>query len=132
MKVLRDVALGLPGVDEGVACEGTAIEKRTVKGRGKAFLFLGAGDALVKLDSSLAAAKKLASKMPGRLRVRANGGTKITFTDAEQPPMDVLVKWIAESHRLASAAKPEPEKKRTPVLARTAAKKKTVRKTNAK
>jgi hypothetical protein len=45
---LRQIALRLPGTEEGVACAGTSLEKRTIKVRGKAFLFLGAGDAMLK------------------------------------------------------------------------------------
>ena len=73
MKAMRAIALKLPDVEEGVACEGTALEKRTVKVKGKAFLFLGTGDALLKLDGSLAAATKLADKTPARYRVGKGG-----------------------------------------------------------
>jgi len=49
VKALRKLALGYPGTEEGVACEGTALEKRTVKARGKAFVFLGVSEVLLKL-----------------------------------------------------------------------------------
>jgi hypothetical protein len=106
MKAMRAVALKLAGVEEGVACEGTAIEKRTVKVNGKAFLFLGVGDALLKLEGSLPAATKLATKAPDRYRVGKGGWVKIVFSDDDAPPMGVVTKWIAESHSLASAPKP--------------------------
>ena len=48
-ETLRRVALRYPEAEEGVACEGTAAEKRTIKARGKAFLFLGATGAMLKL-----------------------------------------------------------------------------------
>ena len=38
---LHSIAAKLPDVEEGVACAGTSLEKRTMKVRGKAFLFLG-------------------------------------------------------------------------------------------
>ena len=37
LSTLRQRALCLPDVSEGVACEGTALEKRTLKVHGKAF-----------------------------------------------------------------------------------------------
>lgn len=104
MKALRAAAMKLPGVEEGVACEGTAIEKRTVKVNGKAFLFLGTGDAMLKLDGSLTAATKLAEKTPARYRVGKGGWVKIVFTDDDAPPIPLISKWIAESHALAGAA----------------------------
>lgn len=109
MKALRAVALKCPGVEEGVACEGTAIEKRTVKVNGKAFLFLGIGDALLKLEGSLAAATRLAAEAPARYRVGKGGWVKITFSDDDAPPSGLMKGWIAESHALASEAKRKPK-----------------------
>jgi hypothetical protein len=118
MQKLRNVAMALPNVEEGVACEGTAIEKRTVKVNGRAFLFLGRGDALLKLGPSLASAQKLAAASPGRVRAGAGGWVKLVFTEAEPPPMAVVTKWIAESYRLMTAgpakktaAKPKTKKR---------------------
>lgn len=59
---LRKLALRYPDAEEGVACEGTAIEKRTVKAGKKAFVFLGVSDVLLKLDESLPEATRLARK----------------------------------------------------------------------
>ncbi len=42
VEALRKLALALPEVEEGVSCAGTALERRTVKVRDKAFVFLGA------------------------------------------------------------------------------------------
>ncbi len=111
MKAMRAVAMKLPDVDEGVACEGTPIEKRTVKVKGKAFLFLGTGDAMLKLEGSLAAASKLAEKMPARYRVGKGGWVKIVFGDDDGPLSAVVTKWIAESHSLMSAAAPKKKAK---------------------
>ena len=39
---LRGLARKLPDTEEGIACHRPALEKSTVRARGKAFLFLGA------------------------------------------------------------------------------------------
>ncbi len=100
LRALRRSALGYPEAREGIACEGTPIEKRTFKARDKAFLFLGATDAMVKLGASLAEATGLAAKEPGRYRAGAGGWVKVTFTDDDGPPLDLLERWIDESYRL--------------------------------
>ena len=109
-EVLRRAAMRCPDAEEGVACAGTALEKRTVKVRNKAFLFLGAADAMVKLADSLAAAAELADAEPGRFKVGAHGWVTITFGDADSLPMDLLVEWVGESYRLL-APKPKARKK---------------------
>ena len=48
--ILCAQALKLPGAVEDVACEGTALESRSFKINGKAFLFVGARDARLKSD----------------------------------------------------------------------------------
>jgi ribosomal protein L9 len=60
MKALRRAALRHPDVHEGVSCEGTSLEKRTVKARNKAFVFLGVADVMVKLKASLSEAVRMA------------------------------------------------------------------------
>ena len=100
MKALRALALRYPEAQEGVACEGTPLEKRTVKARNKAFVFLGVADAMVKLRESLAEAEKLASKEPGHYKVGAHGWVTVTLSGDEPPPLDVLERWIDESYRL--------------------------------
>jgi hypothetical protein len=100
LEALRSVALRYPEAEEGVACEGTAAEKRTIKVRGKAFLFLGVSDAMLKLRSSLAEATSLASAEPTGYRVGAHGWVAITFGDTASPALDRLVRWVDESYRL--------------------------------
>jgi hypothetical protein len=100
LQALRRLALRYPEAQEGIACEGTAIETRTVKVRNKAFLFMGRADVRVKLGESLAEAAELAAKTPGRYTVGANGWMKVTFGDGESPPLDLLGRWIDESYRL--------------------------------
>jgi hypothetical protein len=110
---LRKLALRHAGVEEGIACPGTAMERHTMKAGKKAFLFFGSGDALVKLEASLAEAKKLAKAEPKRYRAGANGWVKLMFTADEPPKLDVLARWIAESHALVAApAKKKPAKKK--------------------
>ena len=99
-ETLRRVALRYPEAEEGVACEGTAAEKRTIKARGKAFLFLGATGAMLKLRESLTEAAGLAAAEPDRYRVGAHGWVTITFGDTESPAVDLLVRWVDESYRL--------------------------------
>ena len=112
MQALRKLALRLPDTDEGVACEGTALERRTVKARNKAFLFLGVSDAMLKLGESLPEATQLARKNPTSYRVGANGWVKATFGEAGAS-LELLAKWIEESHRMVStggAAKKAPRR----------------------
>lgn len=80
MESLKTFALRLPDVQKGVACEGTAVERVTFKAGKKAFLFLGVGDAMVKLQKSIADAAKRAKKEPGRYKAGAGGWVKATWT----------------------------------------------------
>jgi hypothetical protein len=100
LQVLRSAALGYPETEEGIACEGTPLEKRTVKVRNKAFLFLGAKDAMLKLSDSLAEANELAERAPGRCKVGAHGWVTVAFGEPESPPLELLLRWIDESYRL--------------------------------
>jgi hypothetical protein len=117
MKALRTLALKYPDCEEGVACKGTAVECSTFKVGGKAFLFLGRADLRVKLSDSLREAEKLAAKEPGRVTVGAHGWVKVTFSDDQPPPLDVLGLWIDESYQLMAGktvAKAAPAKKKAP------------------
>ena len=96
---LRTLALRYPGVEEGVACEGTKLEKRTLKVGKKAFLFLGPADAMLKLRSSVGEAARLAAKEPDRFKIGANGWATIRF-GGEVIPLALLKKWVDESYRL--------------------------------
>jgi hypothetical protein len=108
IKALAKLAAKHADVEEGIACPGTAMERRTMKTAKKAFLFFGATDALVKLDASLVEAKKLAKAEPERYRVGANGWVKVTFSEDMPPAVDVLARWVAESYALV--AKPKKKK----------------------
>jgi len=98
---LRAEAMRLQDVTEGVACAGTALEKYTLKVRGKAFLFLGRADLMVKLDDALPEARALAAAEPARYKVGANGWATVRL-EGEGPDAALLARWIAESHRLLS------------------------------
>jgi hypothetical protein len=104
MKALRRAALRHPDTHEGVSCEGTSLEKRTVKAHRKAFVFLGVADVMVKLRESLSEAKRLAAREPDRYRAGAHGWVKASFADGEPPPLALLKRWIDESYRVAAAA----------------------------
>jgi len=106
MKALRRAALRHPDTHEGVSCEGTSLEKRTVKAHRKAFVFLGMADIMVKLRESLAEAKRLAVQQPDRYRAGAHGWVKATLIDGETAPLALLKRWIDESYRVVAEEKP--------------------------
>jgi hypothetical protein len=112
---LRPIAMALGDVEEGIACKGTAIESSTFKANKKAFLFVGAGAVRLKLDASLADARKLAAKDPDKFDVGAGGWIKIAIADGEKAPLTILKKWISESHDVlttkAAGGKPVKKKK---------------------
>lgn len=94
---MQAAAAKLPQVEEGVACEGTALESRTFKVNGRAFLFLSPKKAYLKLGDAYgeaqAAAKSSAAVVPG-----AGGWTSLMW-DAECPVSDaVLRRWVKESY----------------------------------
>ena len=97
---LLTAALALPDAEEGIACAGTSLEKRTIKVGKKAFLFLSAKDAMLKLSDSLPAAEELAEAEPERCKVGAHGWFTITFGDGKSFPSAQLVKWVKESYSL--------------------------------
>ena len=97
IKALRQMALRFPETEEGIACEGTAVEKRTIKVRKKAFLFLGATDAMLKLRDSLPEASRLAREEPLRCKAGASGWVTVTVKGA---PKGLLRKWVEESYGL--------------------------------
>jgi len=111
MKALRRAALRHPDVHEGVSCEGTSLEKRTVKAHNKAFVFLGVADLMVKLRASLSEARRLAKKEPARYKAGAHGWVTFRLDGEETAPLAMLERWIDESHDLVAGA-PPPKKQR--------------------
>lgn len=100
VQLLRHAALQYPETHEGIACEGTALEKRTIKARNKAFIFLGATDVMFKVAASIPEITALAAKEPTRYKVGAHGWTTVTFGDINTLPLDHLTRWLDESYRL--------------------------------
>src|SRR5688572_26169621 len=92
MKNLATIALALPGVDEGLACAGTALECRTFHVNKKNFLFVSEKEARLKLSASSSEAKRLGHE------VGASGWVKLSLE--RLPPASVLRRWISESHGL--------------------------------
>jgi hypothetical protein len=110
-KALRSFASKLPDVEEGIACEGTALEKVTYKVRKKAFLFLGTKDLMLKLSDSRREAEKLAAKEPAHFKIGSSGWVSVQLEG--DPPLATLQKWIVESHRGHADEKVTVAKKKT-------------------
>ena len=120
MQSLLRFALGLPETEESVACAGTAVESRTVKRKNKAFLFLRASDARLKLAASVKEAARLAAQEPTRYSVGKLGWVLVRL-DGASDRVDLLKRWIEESYSLfgtgkakstkANAASPTSKKK---------------------
>jgi predicted DNA-binding protein (MmcQ/YjbR family) len=98
---IRAFALRYPEARDGVSCARTALEKRTVNARNKAFVFLGAADVMMKLGDSLAEAAERAGREPGRYKVGAHGWVTVGL-DADPPPRALLERWVDESYRLVA------------------------------
>lgn len=107
-QTLEDAALGLSGVERGVACAGTALESATFKVKGKAFLFLRPETVMLKLDASLSEASKLAAEKPELYKVGSGAWVTISLVRPQELSAAALVRWVAESHGLfcATAGKP--------------------------
>ena len=99
-ELLAKAAQSLDDVSEGIACAGTSLEARTFIVRKKAFLFLGAKEAKVKLDGSLGEAAELAKTPKSAVRVGGHGWTTIRLDEGKAPPAAVLRRWVAESYEL--------------------------------
>ena len=103
METFVRIAKRLPAVEEGIACEGTALESRTFRANTKAFLFLNATHARLKLGPSVAEANTFAAAHPERCVVGAGGWVKLSI--AAPPPRAVITRWVAESRALMSGEK---------------------------
>jgi len=103
---LRRAAMKLTDIEEGIACAGTSLEKRTLKVRGMAFLFLGPSDFMLKLGESLAEASALAESHPGSIKAGAGGWVTVKFgPDLPKLPAKLLERWVRESYHLFAAKK---------------------------
>jgi hypothetical protein len=92
---LRAYALRHPDTDEGLSCAGTALERATVRVKGKAFVFLGAGELRLKLGDSLAEAQRLQAADPDHVTAGSGGWVKVILRDDEDLPR--LERWVDES-----------------------------------
>lgn len=99
----------LPGVTLGIACRGTALESHTLKLGSKAFAFFRPGTLMLKLATSLPAARTLAASDP-RVRAGASGWVTIDHADGLPVSATTLHRWLRESHALF-AAKPSPRRR---------------------
>jgi predicted DNA-binding protein (MmcQ/YjbR family) len=102
---LRGFGKSFEDTSEGFSCKRTVLEARTVKVDGRVFLFLGnKGDVRLKLEVSLASAKKLAKQRPDVYGVGGGGWTRISLA-VEAPPRELLEKWIEESYGLVAGVR---------------------------
>lgn len=108
LQSLIDIATSLPNVEEGIACAGTSLEKRTMKTRKKAFVFLSAADLMVKLSDSLDEVAEFAATC----KAGAHGWVTIRYAEPNTPPLTQLRRWIEESYRhFAAPTEMQPSKK---------------------
>jgi len=95
---LRKFALGYPE-----AVEDFPWGDRTIKVRGKIFVFLGQGDGTlnltVKLPQSADAALGLPFTSPTRYRLGRSGWVSARFPKGSEIPLDMFRDWIDESYR---------------------------------
>jgi hypothetical protein len=104
--VMLEAALRLQGVEQGIACEGTALESRTAKANGRAFLFLSPKKAYFKLGPSYAEAQNAATHSAA-VRPGAGGWTSLLWDTPCPVAPAVLRRWVKESHGLITAG-PQP------------------------
>ncbi|HUR62560.1 MAG TPA: hypothetical protein VM286_09390 [Candidatus Thermoplasmatota archaeon] len=100
--MMLEAALRLKDIEEGIACEGTALESRTVKTGGRAFLFLGPKKAYFKLGPSYGEAQE-AAKGSGAVQPGGAGWTSLMWDVPCPVSPAVLRRWVKESHDLVAA-----------------------------
>jgi len=102
-QVMLEAGLRLPGVERGIACEGTPLQSDTLKVNGRAFLFLSPKKAYLKLSASYPEAQKVAATSPAV--VPGGAGWTSLMWDVPCPVAPaVLRRWVAESHALMQTA----------------------------
>lgn len=113
VQALRRFALRHPG-----AVEDFPWGERTIKVRGKIFVFLGQdGEKLnltVKLPHSADAALGLPFTTPTRYRLGRSGWVSARFPKGSAIPLDMFRDWIEESYRAIAPASLLKEPKRMP------------------
>ncbi len=108
---LEKIAEALADVEVGVACEGTALESRTYKTRGKAFLFVRPVDARLKVDGAREEVARAAAKAPDACSIGAGGWVHLRLQADGLPALSAIARWIAESHALVAGAGKTPRAK---------------------
>lgn len=114
---LRAIGKSVEDATEGFTKKGTIHEKRTFNVDGRTFLVLGKETARMKLERSLAFAKKLAAKEPDVYVLSGGGWIDVTLQD-DGPELELLEAWIYESYALIAGvpaktkATKKPKKKR--------------------
>ncbi|MCI0541447.1 MAG: MmcQ/YjbR family DNA-binding protein [Verrucomicrobiales bacterium] len=88
-----------PEAEQAIACKGTSLECTAFKARTKTFLFVSDAEIKLKLGPSLAEATRLASKEPSRYQAGSVGWVTVKIGH-DEPPLELLEKWIDESYRL--------------------------------
>jgi hypothetical protein len=111
--LLRTLALKHSGVEEGIACKGTAVESSAFKVGKKTFLFARDLDMRLKLQESLAEAEKHASQDPSQYSVGAGGWILVKFGSVGVPPRELLTRWVDESYRIMAGGAAPAGKKAT-------------------
>jgi hypothetical protein len=111
IKQLRDFTVKQAGVVEDIACPGTAVESARFKANKKSFLFLSASRYMVRLKQLLAEAQASAAKDPDHYAAGAGGWVTVKFDGLSPVPVEMLQRWIAESHSLTSSSAPASKKK---------------------
>ncbi len=108
---IRNEAAKFPAVAEGTSCNQSSFKV----GKGS-FLFIGPGPkgqgfkAMFKLDDSIAQAKALAAKEPGRFQVGSTGWVTTRFTDTEPLPKSIWKAWLKESYTLTTTKRTKKRK----------------------
>lgn len=100
------------GVDKGTACT-----QSSFKVGGKAFLFVGEqggrSKVMLKLDASMAEAKKLAKQAPADYQVGNTGWVTARFDAANPLPKRLWEKWLEESYALSAGGPRKKAPKKT-------------------
>jgi hypothetical protein len=107
VKALRRLALKYADVEEGIACEGTAVEGPVFRAGKKSFLFVRDVEMRFRLQESIPEMTRLAAKEPKRYQAGAGGWCKVTFGEQGMPPMELVEKWVEESYRGTAATAPK-------------------------
>lgn len=101
---LREAGMGYPEVTEDFPWG-----HRTLKVKGKAFIFMGLGEEgfslSVKLPQSNGAALMLPFTEPTGYGLGKSGWVSARFGAKDTPPMDMLRLWLAESYRAVAPKK---------------------------